>query len=342
MFAVPVSVRAKSFVDLDNGLISREIFYNKEIYQQEQEQIFARAWLFIGHESQIPNSGDFVLSKMGEESVILTRDTAGEIHVLLNTCRHRGMAVCRYDQGNTKTFYCPFHGWAYSVDGSLVDTPGGLLGVPQYDTAYYGKLDKSQWGLIRARSFNYKGSIWATWDNSAPSFADYLGDMKLWLDELFDYRDGRPAGAEVLCGIQKWRVPCNWKFISENFIGDMYHTTSHVSVERAKIGPSGTGGDRHGFTKEYAQKRRLLSFPELGHGARGTLTDTDIPMQQFGDSEVDGYFAEVWNKRQKHFEGKKIAGGNGGAIFPNMVFHCGHPRTIGMAHPLSATETEMW
>ena len=337
-----VRSRAKSLVDLKNGLISREIFCNDEIYQRELEQIYARVWLFIGHESQIPHAGDFVLSRMGEESVILTRDTTGGIQVLLNTCRHRGMAVCRYDQGNTRTFYCPFHGWAYSVDGSLVDTPGGLLGVPQYDTAYHGKLDKAQWGLIRARSFNYKGSIWASWDESAPSFLDYLGDMKLWLDELLDFRDGRPAGAEVLGGIQKWRIPCNWKFISENFIGDMYHTTSHVSVERVKIGPSGTGGDRHGFTKGYSQERRLVSFPALGHGARGTLSERDMPVPQFGDSVVDEYFERVWEKRQRHFEGRRFAGGNGGAIFPNMVFHCGHPRTIGVAHPISPRETEMW
>ncbi len=76
---------AKRFVDLDKGLISREIFIKEEVYQRELEQIFARTWLFIGHESQIPNPGDFCLSKMGEESVILTRDTEGEIHVCLTS-----------------------------------------------------------------------------------------------------------------------------------------------------------------------------------------------------------------------------------------------------------------
>jgi hypothetical protein len=65
-------------------------------------------------------------------------------------------------------------------------------------------------------------------------------------------------------------------------------------------------------------------------------------MPQFGDPEVDEYFERVWEKRQQHFEGKRFAGGNGGAIFPNMVFHCGHPRTIGMAQPLGPKETEMW
>src|ERR687888_1302241 len=88
-------------VDLDRGVISREIFVNEAIYQQEQEQIFARTWLFVGHESQVKKPGDYFVSCMGEESVILTRDQRGQIHVFLNTCRHRGMKVCRYDEGNT-------------------------------------------------------------------------------------------------------------------------------------------------------------------------------------------------------------------------------------------------
>ena len=97
-------------VDLKHGVISRKIFVGKEIYQQEQERVFARVWLFVGHESQIPKSGDYFTSRMGEESVILTRDKAHHIHVFLNTCRHRGMKVCRYDEGNTALFTCPYHG----------------------------------------------------------------------------------------------------------------------------------------------------------------------------------------------------------------------------------------
>src|SRR5687767_10095579 len=107
-------------VDLKRGVVSRELFVNDEIYEQEQEQIFARSWLFVGHESQIPRAGDYFVSGMGEESVILTRDHRQQIHVFLNTCRHRGMKVCRYDEGNTTVFTCPYHGWSYATDGRLV------------------------------------------------------------------------------------------------------------------------------------------------------------------------------------------------------------------------------
>ncbi len=106
---------------------------------------------------------------MGEEEVILTRDRKGKIHVFLNTCRHRGMKVCRYDDGNALVFTCPFHAWTYDTDGRLV-------GVPHHRDAYFEELDKSQWGLAEvAQMCNYYGSIWATWDPKAPSFEDYLG-----------------------------------------------------------------------------------------------------------------------------------------------------------------------
>src|ERR1700739_2532733 len=135
-------------VDLASGMISREIFVNDDIYAQEQERVFARSWLFVGHESQIPNPGDYFVSRMGTDSVLMTKDNVGKVHVLLNSCRHRGMKVSRYDEGNTMEFYCPFHGWTYSVDGSLVTYPGELYGVPHYETAYGGKLEKSKWGLV--------------------------------------------------------------------------------------------------------------------------------------------------------------------------------------------------
>jgi len=188
-------------VDLRSWEVSREIFVNEEIYAEELERIFARAWLFVGHESQIPNPGDFVASGMGEESVILCRDRAGEIHVFLNSCRHRGMKVCRYDEGNTAVFTCPYHGWSYRTDGRLV-------GVPYWREAYHSQLDRAQWGLVEvAQLANYKGSIWASWDKTAPPFREYLGDFTRYLDLQLDGWDGREGQAEVLCGVEKWRVP---------------------------------------------------------------------------------------------------------------------------------------
>ncbi len=119
---------------------------------------------------------------------------------------------------------------------------GKLVGVPYFKEAYHGKLDKSQWGLVEvAQLCNYKGTIWATWDASAPPFLEYLGDFRLYLDLSLDAWDGREGGIEVLGGIQKWLIPCNWKFPAENFSGDSYHNISHRSVDMVGIGPSGSG-----------------------------------------------------------------------------------------------------
>jgi nitrite reductase/ring-hydroxylating ferredoxin subunit len=179
-------------VDLAAGQISREIFVNEEIYQQELERLFARVWLFVGHESQIPKPGDYFVSGMGEESVILCRDRTGKVHVFLNSCRHRGMKVCRYDEGSTPVFTCPYHGWSYGTDGQLV-------GVPYFKEAYHDQLDKSRWGLIEVPQLRlYKGTVWASWDPSAPPFLEYLGDFARYLDLTLDGWDGGDGGTEIL------------------------------------------------------------------------------------------------------------------------------------------------
>lgn len=198
----PLSNRDR--VDLREGVISREIFMSQEIHHAELENLFPRAWLFVGHESQVPRPGDFFSSWMGADPVLLTRDDKGEVHVLLNSCRHRGMRVCRYDEGNTMQFTCPYHAWSYSIDGSLVSVPGDLHGVPHHKAAYNGRLDKSRWGLVRTpKTKNYKGLVFACWDEQAPEFEDYVGDFHHWLDNLADAFDGTEAGTEVFRGVQK-------------------------------------------------------------------------------------------------------------------------------------------
>jgi phenylpropionate dioxygenase-like ring-hydroxylating dioxygenase large terminal subunit len=326
----------RGLVDLAAGTISREIFVNEEIYAEEQEKVFARAWLFVGHASQIPGPGDYVVSSMGEESVILVRDRAGEIHVFLNSCRHRGMKVCRYDEGNASVFTCPYHGWSYATDGRLV-------GVPYFREAYHAQLDRAEWGLVEvAQLCNYKGAIFATWDKAAPSFPEYLGDFARYLDLSLDGWDGTEGGSEVLAGVQKWRIPCNWKFPAENFSGDSYHNISHRSVDLAGIGPS--GASRRDMQERLLARRLQVCFPERGHqtGVYVLPKSEKVPPAYRHSPVVAEYFAhcEAERRRRRGAWGRVI--GSPGEIFPNTALHPRQPRTIAAWHPRGAHRTEVW
>jgi phenylpropionate dioxygenase-like ring-hydroxylating dioxygenase large terminal subunit len=331
----------KGLVDVAGGSASRRVFVDEEVYQREQEQIFGRAWLFLGHESQIPDPNDYIISRMGEEEVILTRTRQGRICAMLNSCTHRGMKLCRYDQGNTRVFTCPYHAWTFATDAELVSAPGGLYGVPGYAERYHEELDKSQWGLARVPSIGvHAGTIWGSWDPAPAPLEDYLGGMRMWLDFALDHRDGRPEGAMVLAGVQKWRAKCNWKFAPTNFIGDVAHVVSHRSVDMVGIGPSGQG--RRDKKTEGAS---VFGWPDLGHGGTGwvaTLEEDYVQPASFGQfPDVAEYFRKARAERRErrrgelHFQGK-------GTIFPNMSFHEEQPRTIIVSHPNGAHETEFW
>src|SRR5437762_236358 len=94
--------------------VHREIYTNPEIFEAELERIFATTWVYLAHESEVANPGDFRTTWMGRQPVIVTRDDDHQLHVHLNSCRHRGNALVRDVSGEAKTFRCSYHGWVYS------------------------------------------------------------------------------------------------------------------------------------------------------------------------------------------------------------------------------------
>src|ERR1700742_3389908 len=190
----------QDMVDAKTGLVDRAIFSDQAIYELELERIFARTWNFMCHESQIPKTGDFFLSFIGEESVICTKDKTGTYQVFINSCRHRGNAVCRAESGNARSFLCTYHGWTYGLDGKLI-------GVPGYKDLYHEDLDRESWGLISAgKVAAYKGFIFATMDPEPPDLEEYLGPVgRLALDVVT-----ARGKLKIVEGVQKNLIGCNW------------------------------------------------------------------------------------------------------------------------------------
>jgi len=326
---------ARQLVDTTKGLVSREIFVDEGLYKIEQERVFARSWLFVGLADQVKKPGDYFVSRMGEESVILSRDRDNTVHVFLNSCRHRGMKVCRYDEGNTPVFTCPYHGWSYAGDGSLV-------GVPRYKDAYREELDKSQWGLVEvAQMADFHGTIWATWDAEAPSFDDYIGDMKPYMLRTLEKPDGTEPDLEVISGVLKWTIPCNWKWGAENFIGDNYHgQPTHRSVDLLRLSPSGQQG-RH--TQDNVRLPVLpINITHHGSGFRSGVRLSDVPYVPTypNDPIVEEYYRDAHEKRQQLLGEEARKRGGGGTIFPNGTFGTG--QSIAVWHPNGPDSTEVW
>jgi phenylpropionate dioxygenase-like ring-hydroxylating dioxygenase large terminal subunit len=332
------SETASALVNLDAGHISREIFTSQSVYEQELERVFSRMWLFVGHESQIAAPGDFVLGRMGEESVILNRDRHGVVHVFLNNCRHRGMRVCRYDRGNAKRFSCPYHAWVFADDGRLV-------GVPKMESAYHNELEREQWGLIEARVAIRHGFVFACWDSNTPDFETFMGEELFYFDDFCELPDGSHGPLEAFGGIFKWRMPCNWKFGAENFAGDYYHNPSHASVDAIELSPAG-GKGRHTYDRvTHAREMYKLNIcaSPTGHTARGELFKDDydyLPTYQ-EMPVVEDWFRHCYQLRQERLGERARWFGHGGTLFPNVSYSNG-VQSMGSWHPCGPDETEVW
>lgn len=318
-----------SLVDSENGVLDPRVYTDEDLYQLELERVFGRCWLFLAHESQIPNPGDYLTTYMGEDSVVVSRQKDGSIAAFLNMCAHRGMRICRADGGNAKAFTCSYHGWGYNTQGDLVN-------VPLEKEAFHCKLDKKKWAPPKVTQLaTYKGLVFGTWDPGAPPLTEYLGDMTYYLDNVLDRS---PSGSEAIYGVHKWVIPCNWKIAAEQFSDDMYHVDySHAATTRAFL-PEGFDPAMAQFPKQGVQ----FSCGQ-GHGT-SFWENGDLLSIVSGQVAAEYYLGkgrELATKQLGEARAKSMVGMNA-TVFPNMSFLAGGTDTIRVWHPRGPNEIEVW
>src|SRR5438445_3221010 len=116
--------------------LPQKYFVAPEVFAEEQEAIFSKQWLLVGHQSQIPDAGDYVVRQVIGESLIVIRDKSGEIRGFFNVCRHRGTRLKEDACGHASAIQCPYHAWTYGLDGRLIGAPH-MDEVPGFDKAEY-------------------------------------------------------------------------------------------------------------------------------------------------------------------------------------------------------------
>jgi phenylpropionate dioxygenase-like ring-hydroxylating dioxygenase large terminal subunit len=192
--------------------IHGSVYTDPEIFALEKERLFHGPWLYVAHESEVREPGDYKTTYAGTQPVIVTRGADdGELRVLLNRCRHRGSMVCQDESGNANYFRCPYHGWTYRNSGEL-------RGIT-YDDAY-PELDRGSLGLVRMpRVDSFAGFVFASFAEDGPSLGDYLGNAKPYLEIVAQQG---PSGIRLSAGSHRLTYRANWKLQVENTI-DNYH-----------------------------------------------------------------------------------------------------------------------
>lgn len=201
--------------------VHRDLYTDPGIFAREMSVIFGQTWVYLAHESQVPEPNSFVRAKLGLRPIIVTRDRKGGLHALFNRCAHRAATVCREDSGITKQFQCPYHGWTFRNTGELVGAP--------WPGGYGPDFDKSEFGLTAVtRVEAYRGFIFGTLNEDAPSLTEHLAGAVEWLDYWIDRA---PSGqVHLRSGAHRMDYRGNWKLAFDN-AGDGYHPAfSHRSL----------------------------------------------------------------------------------------------------------------
>ncbi|SFO24803.1 Ring hydroxylating alpha subunit (catalytic domain) [Pseudonocardia ammonioxydans] len=219
---IPVPSRTDYAALVREDRVHRTLYTDPAVFAEEMVKVFGgRSWVYLAHESQLPEPNSFLSVRMGLRPVIVTRDRKGSLHAVFNRCSHRAATLCREESGVAKSFQCPYHGWTFRNTGELVGTP--------WPQGYGEDFDRAEHGLHKvARVESYRGFVFGTLNESAPSVVDWLGPAAGWLDYWIDRA---PQGEIVVrSAANRMGYRGNWKLAYDN-AGDGYHPAfSHRSL----------------------------------------------------------------------------------------------------------------
>lgn len=193
--------------------VHREAYRSESVFRAERDRIWQTSWLYLGHETEVPEPNDFKVRVLGGRPLILVRDGEGVVRVFLNSCPHRGTVLCRESEGNNKHFQCFYHAWTFRTDGEIAALPG--------DDAYEFSPDFRDTMKMRpvARVGIHEGFVFVSFAAEGPSLAEHLGAAA---DIITMATEQTSQGMTCLPGVQRYAVKGNWKLAVENAM-DGYH-----------------------------------------------------------------------------------------------------------------------
>jgi benzoate/toluate 1,2-dioxygenase subunit alpha len=204
--------------------VHRDVYTHPEIFALEMERLFANTWVYVGHDSQVPQAGDFFTTTIGSQPVLMIRHDDGVVHVLYNRCPHKGTRIANETCGNTGRFLrCPYHAWSFRTDGSLAALP---LPSGYENTGFEGSVASRGMTPVR-HVHNYRGFVFAKMADGGPSFEAYFGESLSSIDNMVDRS---PAGRlQVAGGVLRYMHNCNWKMLVENQTDTCHPMVAHLS-----------------------------------------------------------------------------------------------------------------
>jgi len=286
--------------------VHSSLYTDPAIYEAELERIWYRTWVYVGHESEVPEPNDYVLKSIGSQPVIMTRDRQGQIHLLLNRCTHRANQVCEAQQGNSSAFRCPYHGWTFA-------NTGALLGYP-FSSGYGGRELKSELGLARVpRMASYHGFVFGSFAEDGPSLTEHLGAAAGEIDRLV--RLSPEGRIELRAGWLKHKVKANWKLLLENETDGYHPQFVHASI--FAVAESGIG-DLYG--EKSTAVTRDLGGGHTENDLRPEFRRLGEPLRWFGTSpeRLPDYVARMRAAHGEAAEQILVEGSPHVMIFPNL------------------------